>query len=153
MTITERFEIKINLNSYIWKNGKIDRFGDIHIKLNDYSFPSKDWNDFGSDIIYWWMEAFLKLLNKEEEIVQCAFMDGNYRFDVSLVNSQMWKISCIKENSDSERVRHESNINSHQTIEAVVNAAKQFQNLIERSTENESINNFNNRIIEISKFL
>lgn len=148
-----KFKINIKIASYTRESEKVDDFGDIHIKLDDYCFPSEVWTDFGSDIIYWWMESIIELLSKKEQKVACSFMDGNYRFDLIAQDSKLWKIECIRENAESEEVWNESVIEIKQTITSLINTAKEFQNLLENGGEKISADNYQIRINKLSKFL
>lgn len=151
--MTEKFEIVINPDSYIWKNGKIDRFGDICIKLSNYYFPSKQWNDFGSDIVYWWMQSFLKLLDETDKEVKCSFMDGNYRFDVSVLNLELWRIKCIRESAGNDEIWHETNVDVRQAVTSVIKTAEVFQSLIHKAGETLAAENYGMRIKKLYSFL
>ncbi len=147
------FTANINIDSYIWENGKIDRFGDIHIKLDDYCFPSEVWTDFGSDIIYWWMESIIELLSEKEQKVACIFMDGNYRFDLAVNDSESLSVQCIREVSKGEEVWNESIVEIKQMIIALINTAEEFKSLLEKGGEKLSADNYQIRINKLSEFL
>ena len=151
--MVENFKVVIVPESYVWENGKIDRFGDIHIKLEDFAFPSEVWNDFGSDIVYWWMESFLKILNGGEKKAKCSFMDGNYRFDISIFDSSYWTIRCIRENADKEEIWHTANIEIKQAIMALISSAREFQGFSKKSGEINSFENYELKIINLSQYL
>jgi hypothetical protein len=148
-----KFEININIASYTRESKKIDDFGDIHIKLDDYCFPSEVWTDFGSDIIYWWMESIIDLLSGKEQKVACSFMDGNYRFDLTAQDSNLWKIECIRENTESEEVWNESIIEIRQTIISLINTANEFHKLLDKGGEKISAENYQVRINKLLEFL
>jgi hypothetical protein len=148
-----KFEININIASYIKESKKIDDFGDIHIKLDEYCFPSEGWTDFGSDIIYWWMESIIELLSEKEQKVACSFMDGNYRFDLAVKDPETCKIQCIREVSKGEEIWNESIVEIKQMIIALINTAEEFKNLLEKGGEKISADNYQIRINKLSEFL
>ena len=111
------FKLCFFSESYI-KSGKVDDFGKIHIEIGDYAFPDKEWTDFGRIIVFWWLDAFIKLLSGERKKVECKFMDGSYRFDVETTNSpQVWRISLIREWADSEETCEQSEIDVKQATD------------------------------------
>jgi hypothetical protein len=137
------FKIHLPLESYI-HNGKVDDFGEIHIKLNNYAFPDKEWTDFGLIIIYWWMDAFLKLLSGEEKKVGCDFMDGNFRFDVEIMNSpQTWHISLIKEWADSEEIKDEGKVDVKQATDEILRVIAEIKDLDIKLGKAEYVRNIN----------
>lgn len=123
------------------------RFGKIYIQLDDYAFPGKGWTDFGSDLIYWWMESLIKLLTKTEKKVRCSFMDGNYRFDLEISNDKkFWKIFLIREYADSEEIKAEGQVDPTQTTEAIATAARFFEESEKNKGDIKSANNYNQRV-------
>lgn len=138
----------ISPNSFIASNGKVRAIGDIHVKLDDYEFPDKDWFDFGSDILYWWMENFIKLFSKETDIVKCKFMDGNYRFDIKALNSQTWRVLFVAERSTDE-IWQNDEISSQQATEALLSAARQMLEIVKKKGHEIEISNFSQRINDL----
>lgn len=123
----KKFAIHFPLESY-FNNGKVNDFGKIHIQLNDYVFPDKEWTDFGQIIIYWWIDAFYKLLSKEENKVECDFMDGNYRFIVKITDSpHIWQITLIKEWADAEQIENECEIDVKQATDEILRVVTEIK--------------------------
>ena len=120
----KKFKIHIDADSYIWENGKIDDFGKIYIQLDEYDFPDLNWTDFGRTIIGWWINAFYQLETGEKSYVQCDFMDGSYRFDVSIIDSENWSFKFIEEKADSEEIWEEGICRADQAIENLLQAAE-----------------------------
>lgn len=120
-----KFNFRSLPDSYV-HDGEVDDFGVIYIQLDDYAFPDKEWTDFGLKIVYWWMDAFLKLISGEEKKVQCKFMDGNYRFDIEAISLRVWRVLLIREWANSEEVEQESEINVEQATESLVQVATTF---------------------------
>ena len=145
--MSERFDINISQESFKKRDG---RFGNISVRIGDYNFPSENWTDFGTDIIYWWMEAITNLITETDRTVQCKFMDGNYRFDVQSTNDKkIWKVSFIKEYADSEETKTESEVDPEQMIEVLVRVAKRFEELERERGDEKSASNYNKRITHL----
>ena len=141
------FLIYTSPDSYTASNGKTKDIGEIYIQLDDYAFPEKGWTDFGRDIVFWWIEAFIKLFRREEKKVKCSFMDGNYRFDIKVTDSpEIWHISLIREWSDVEEVEKESEINIKQATQSIVQTARLFADLDRKNGDEKSANSYDMRI-------
>ena len=138
----EKFAIHIDSDSYIGENGKVDDFGKIYIQLNDYDFPDKNWTDFGRTIVGWWMQAFRKLLNKEETKVECDFMDGSYRFNVTAVDSKIWKFEFIKEKADGEEIWQEGEVDADQATENLLETVDRIVRLYEKEGNTKAVSNY-----------
>lgn len=138
----KKFTIHVDSDSYIWENGKVDDFGKIYIQLNDYSFPDENWTDFGRTIVAWWMQSFRKLLNEEETKVKCDFMDGSYRFDITVINPKSWKFEFIKERAESEEIWQAGEVDVDQATENLLEAAEKIVQLYEREGNTKGVNNY-----------
>lgn len=135
------FNIHLPLESYK-HNGKVDDFGEIHIQLGKYAFPDKQWTDFGLIIIYWWMDAFLKLLSGEVKKVSCDFMDGNFRFDVEIMDHrQNWRVSLIREWADLEETKDAGEIDIKQATDEILRVVTEVKNLDLESGKAEYVKN------------
>lgn len=72
---------EINIVSKISKNiGLFKIGGDIHLIIDNYSFPSDRCYDYPVTILGWWLENCIKLNSQVEDIVENYFMDGPYEF-------------------------------------------------------------------------
>jgi hypothetical protein len=141
------FAVYFSPNSYIANNGKVRDIGEVHIQLNDYAFPDKEWTDFGKVIVSWWMEAFRKLLSGEEKKVQCKFMDGNYRFDLEVTNSPgIWHITLIREQGDSEEVENQGEIDAKQSTDSLLSVINEVKELYKKEGKAEYVKNANDFI-------
>ena len=112
------FDIYLPISSYK-KDGKLDAFGEIHIKLDNYIFPSEVWTDFGLYTVSAWAESFIQLCDKKTKKVQCKFMDGNYRFDISAKDSENWNFQFIAER-ETDEIWQEGVVNSEQAIKTLL---------------------------------
>ena len=138
------FKIHFFSDSYI-HSGKVDDFGKIYIQLGDYDFPENNWTDFGLNIVFWWMDVFLKLLSGEEKKVQCKFMDGNYRFDVEVTDSQkVWRIFLIREGADMDQIEQEGEIEVTQVTDEVIRVATEIEKLEKKIGKAEHVKNIEN---------
>lgn len=126
--------LKIYLSpaSYIY-DGRVSDFGKIHIKVGECSFPEREWTDFGRIIVFWWMDAFSKLLTGEEKEVQCKFMDGNFRFDVKSISKQLWHVSLIKEKAESEEIQYEDEISVEQATSELLHIIAEFKSMFQKA--------------------
>lgn len=96
--------------------------GEIYVQLDNYNFPEKGWTDFGFNIIFWWLESFIKIHSGELKLVQCDFMDGSYRFDVKRINNLVWNIEFIAERKGDE-VWQTGEVDSYKATESLINVA------------------------------
>ena len=131
-------------SSFVARNGKIKEIGEVYIQLDDYAFPDKEWNDFAFNIIYWWMESFAKLFMNETEKIKCSFMDGNYRFEVEKVTSQIWNVQFIAERAVDE-VWQSGEVDSKQAVKAIVESAYLIAELDKKRGNNGAADNYISR--------
>lgn len=139
----KNFTIHIDSDSYVWKNGKVDDFGKIYVQLDEYDFPHKSWTDFGRTIVGWWMQSFSSLLNKEKNKVECDFMDGSYRFDITALDSKKWKFEFVKEKAESEEILHEGEADADQATESLLEAVEKIIQLYQKEGNTKAVNNYN----------
>ena len=133
------FNIYNSIDSYEKWGGGI---GDIYVSLDDFAFPGKGWTDFGKNILVWWLDEFRKLHAGEAKKVQCKFMDGNYRFDVTVINSKTWKVEFIKERAESEEIQQVGEVNADQATETLLEATEKIIQLDEQEGNTKVVNNF-----------
>ena len=71
--------IQIVMNNLVPKGAQkpFDIFGDIHFEIDGYCFPSEDWDDFVSPILYWWQARLSEMIENEKDTCELLFMDGN----------------------------------------------------------------------------
>lgn len=136
----KRFSVYTSPDSYEKHGGEI---GDIYVQLDDYAFPGRGWTDFGFNIVFWWMEAFMKLLTGETDNVQCKFMDGNYRFDVTAISSGVWRMQFIAER-ETDEVWQEGDVDAHQAAEALLESGKVLIGLLQQKGDNRGVSNLTN---------
>ncbi len=138
----KRFAIKNYFETY--KPTLSNEIGKIYVQLDDYSFPDDEWTDFGQTIVFWWLESFYKLLSNEEKKVKCQFMDGNYRFDIEAISSEVWQISFVKEGSKNV-VLNKGEVFAKQATEVLLEVAEGIQNKLKKKNELNSVANYENR--------
>jgi hypothetical protein len=134
--------INLPIDSYSVKSNILSRTGEIFVQADeDYYFPSKNWTDFGSTIIFWWAEAVAKLLSEKESRVKCDFMDGSYRFDIEKTNStDIWHVYFIKETSDEKEViEQEFDIKAKQFADEILKKTEIIQNKLKSIQNNEGL--------------
>lgn len=145
------FKIYSSPGSYEKWGGGI---GDIYIELENFAFPDSGWTDFGIDIIYWWMEAFMKLHAKVERRVKCSFMDGNFRFDVEITDKpEIWRIYLIKEYSDSEVVEDNGEINAEQATTTLLQIANTLTDVINKNEGDKALLNYKKRMQDLFQLM
>ena len=59
-----------------------DIVGKIYFKNERFAFPSVDWIDFASPIIYWWCQRYQEMIRLGLDNCEFLFMDGNYAVEV-----------------------------------------------------------------------
>jgi len=136
------FSIVTFLESY--KNTASSELGIIYVKFNDEPFPNNEWTDFGFTIIPWWTQEVKKLVDGSETSVSCEFMDGSYRYDISKVNSQVWKMSFIKEYADSENVLFTGRIKPKSVLDSLLHITNLMLQHI-RTVKSDKINYWTER--------
>jgi hypothetical protein len=60
--------------------------GDIHLVIDNYSFPSDRCYDYPVTILGWWLENCVKLSAGSENLVENYFMDSSYEFWVEKIS-------------------------------------------------------------------
>ena len=135
----KEFKIHNFLDTYEPRSSS--EFGRIYVELGDYAFPGKGWTDFGTQIVFWWMQAFIKLLSEEEKKIRCNFMDGNYRFDVEATDSpQKLCIYFVKERADSDELLHQGEVDLQQITEELLQAVSLVQKRFEEKNNFPAVN-------------
>lgn len=142
------FSIVTTLDSY--KNTASSELGIIYVKFNDEAFPNDEWTDFGFTIVPWWTQEIKKVVEGSETFVSCEFMDGSYRYDISKVNSQAWKMSFIKEYADSEKVLFTGEIKPKIVLDALLHTTNLMLQHI-KSTKSDKINYWIERQLWLSE--
>ena len=103
-------------------------FGQIFVQLEDYAFPSQGWTDFGTQIVFWWMQEIVELFSGEKNVASCTFMDGNYRFDIEATTSyRVWNIYFVRERNGSNELLNQGEVDSKQVSQEVLRAVDEVQ--------------------------
>ncbi len=122
----EKFTVYLPLDTYIKSDNILDTFGDFHIKLGDYAFPSESWTDFGRIVILHWLDI-MQILNNETKEIECDFMDGAYLIYFKEITKQIWKISLVREwfdgEKDGETIEKEAEVSSLQIVNEIFEKA------------------------------
>jgi hypothetical protein len=58
-------------------------FGPIHLQMDEYSFPRKEWTDFVLAFVRAWIEALIDIGMNSTDRAQVWFMDGPFTVDIS----------------------------------------------------------------------
>lgn len=74
--------------------------GVISLKIGEYYFPAREWNDFPVRLLKLWLDEILELWHgqgKDDNGIACVFMDGDFYFSVSEHRANRWLVEGIKD--------------------------------------------------------
>lgn len=141
------FTIHTNLDSY-----ETTEIGEIYVQLDSYSFPEVGWTDFGFNIVFWWLDEFIKLHSMESEKVQCEFMDGSYRFDIKRINDLIWEIEFIAERENDE-VREKGEVDGYEATQNLIEISEMLKRKYMIIGNTKAGNNYEIRIQKLINFI
>ena len=94
--------MKVSVDTSTLSRGRLGNItGVVFLAHARWAFPERAWNDFPVIVIAWWLEA---LSSREQNQVECAFMDGPFAFRVSRASGGKWRIECRGRSSGPSRV-------------------------------------------------
>ncbi len=122
----KKFKINLFVEDFVNKSD----FGRVSVQLDDYIFPDKNWTDFGRIIIGWWLDAVCKLALDNQTKAVCSFMDGPYRFSLTKIKKDIWKVQFFEERGEV-KIFAEGEVDASQVINEMLTAFQKIENLYE----------------------
>lgn len=116
------FEINVNTEKYN-KTMSGNLLTSIYVKANDFYFPDKDWTDFTSVILDWWVNQSINLLSQKKRKVEFDFMDGSYKIIVTRKNSKKLMLKFVRGyDENGEQILFKSGVDKNLFISELVKA-------------------------------
>ena len=137
-------EFKYNFESYQRENGIVSDFGEIYLQVNKFSFPEEQWTDFGCGVIYTWSEEVIKLLTNSALRVECNFYDGAFLFYIEKIQSSIWEITFVDEDSD-KKFEYKCLVDPIQTSTNLLEAVKFMREIRVKQFNYESVKKYDER--------
>lgn len=77
--------------------------GPVWLEMDGQEFPIDVWYDFPVVIAGWWLSNVKSLIANEAVKCACPFMDGPYKFDVTVQSRSSWTVTFIKDEVGREK--------------------------------------------------
>jgi len=103
--------------------------GPIWLEMDGQAFPVDVWSDFPVVILGWWLSNLKPLVTNQSMSCECLFMDGDYRFNVTVQQRGDWVVTFIRDELDGETRLLEKDVDPQALISEVVSAAKTVASL------------------------
>jgi hypothetical protein len=98
---------------------------DIHIVLDDWSFPGNTWHDVAVVILRWWIHGYLEMTHLGQP-VENDFMEGPYLFTVELVHTDELIVECKRRGLTDVEILRTARVDRHQYREQLGLAAEKL---------------------------
>ena len=97
--------------------------GPIWLEMDGQAFPIDSWYDFPIVILGWWLHNMRPLITKQSIICECRFMDGPYRFVITVRKPGDWAVTFIRDDIDGVKRLFEKKVDPQALISEVISAA------------------------------
>lgn len=142
------FSVEIRINEF--EKRRLVK-GPIWLKIDRQDFPIDGWHDFPVIIMGWWLNNIRPLITKQAVRCECPFMDGPYKFEVTVRNQQSWILTFIKDGINGEVRLIEKETDSSLIISEMLKSASIIINLCqEKGWESEDLATLATEIEEVS---
>jgi|GEM_PF-3098464 len=101
-----KFEVITNIKTYEWDDSCV--IGDIHIDIDGFAFPRRQWTDSLSEVLIMWAESFLSMLEsilKSEE--EFFFLDGPFSFIIRTNGASLAQLHLLENTKPLYEIPHE----------------------------------------------
>lgn len=110
-------------------------FAPVRIDVGGVAFPSAGWTDFAVNVVAWWADALVRILDGDSMKEEIRFMDGPYVVRVERTTNDAWRLELV-DDLPLRRVRHAAVVDPVPLVASVVTAAESLLELCrERSWE------------------
>jgi hypothetical protein len=97
MSTTSTINVVLDTTSFSARNPSANVTGVVYLQIGEYAFPGPVWSDFPVVILGWWLEGLTQLAQGEVSEIEMHFMDGPYKFTVTLVDAITARINLHTE--------------------------------------------------------
>ena len=126
--------------------------GPIWLEMDGQAFPVDVWSDFPVVILGWWLSNLKPLVTNQSMSCECLFMDGDYRFNVTVQKRGDWVVTFIRDELDGEKRLLEKEVDPQALIYEVVSAAKTVASLCRRNGwESSDLTTLETELAEVSE--
>jgi hypothetical protein len=126
--------------------------GPIWLEMDGQAFPIEVWYDFPVVILGWWLSNLKPLVTNQSMSCECPFMDGDYRFNVTVQKRGDWAVTFMRDELDGEKRLLEKKVDPQALIYEVVSAANTVVSLCRRNGwESSDLTILENELAEVSK--
>lgn len=114
------FSVKLSSNELV-KRRLVS--GPIWLEMDGQAFPIDAWYDFPVVILGWWLSNLKPLVTNQSMSCECPFMDGPYRFDVTVRKRGNWAVTFVRDELDGEKRLLDGAVDPQTLISEVLSAA------------------------------
>lgn len=105
MSTSSTINVVLDTTTFAARNPSANVTGVIHLQVGEHAFPDIVWSDFPVIILGWWLAGLTQLAHGKASEFEANFMDGPYKFTVTLVDALTARIDLhAREGSLSENV-------------------------------------------------
>jgi hypothetical protein len=120
--------------------------------MDGQAFPIDAWYDFPVVILGWWLSNLKPLVTNQSMSCECRFMDGPYRFDVTVRKRGNWAVTFVRDELDGEKRLLEKEVDPQILISEVISAANTVVSLCRRNGwESSDLTTLENELAEVSE--
>jgi hypothetical protein len=94
----------------------------VRLDVGGVVFPHPDWTDFAVNVVAWWADALVRILEGDLATQEIHFMDGPYLVRVEPAAGRSWRLELV-DNFQIPRVRHVVVVDPVPLVASVVAAA------------------------------
>jgi hypothetical protein len=143
------FSVKLSPNELV-KRWLVS--GPIWLEMDGQAFPIEVWYDFPVVILGWWLSNLKPLVTNQSMSCECPFMDGDYRFNVTVQKRGDWAVTFMRDELDGEKQLFEKKVDPQALIYEVVSAANKVVILCRRNGwESSDLTTLENELAEVTK--
>ena len=131
--------------------------GPIWLEIDGHDFPGEGWDDFPVVILGWWLSEVKPLLINRAGSCRCLFMDGDYKFEISVLGKELWRFNFTEERlnekgEDVEECLMEKEVIPKVFISELISAANTLVNLCRQNGwESDDLTTLENESAEVSE--
>lgn len=93
-----RMQIVVDVDS-LTRSAKGQIAGIVYVEVGGVAFPDNRWSDLIVIILEWWLSALFQLTTGLSSNAEFLFMDGPFRFDMTLGETGYSQVDFIRGNS------------------------------------------------------
>src|SRR5262247_2422017 len=131
--------------------------GPIWLEISGQYFPDEGWEDFPVKILGWWLNEVKPLIINRAGSCKCLFMDGDYKFDISVLGKELWRFNFTEgrldeKGEDVEECLMEKEVIPKVFISELISAASTVVGLCRRNGwESKDLTTLESELAEVSE--